>query len=141
MPRKLGVPNSAQVTMPSDASPTRRELDILSLLWEMGEASVRDVYERMREHERIAQTTVQTFLRAMEEKGLVKHRVDGRSFIYRARYSQQQSLKAFVDQVFHGATQDLVATLLRTQKLSNTEMKEIEKLIRDMRQKQKRGSG
>ncbi len=119
-------------------TPTRRELEILAILWELEEASVRDVYERMRESERIAYNTVQTFLRAMEDKGLVVHRVDGRAFVYRAAYSREKSVSSFVNAVFQGATGDLVVSLLRTQKLSGPEIDEIEDMLKSMREKKTR---
>jgi predicted transcriptional regulator len=121
--------------MADQQPPTRRELEILAILWEMGEASVRDVYERMRQEERIAQNTVQTFLRSMEEKGLVKHRTVGRAFVYRPAYSRERSVKSFVDTVFNGAAHDLVASLLRVQKLSDEEVNAIDKLIQELRKK------
>ena len=52
-------------------TPTPRELEILGILWNRGEATVREVADIMRADEDIAQNTVQTFLRVMEEKGLV----------------------------------------------------------------------
>ena len=119
--------------MAEPQTPTRRELELLAILWEMGEASVRDVYERMRTQERIAQNTVQTFLRAMEEKGLVKHRLEGRAFVYRPAYSRERSLKSFVDTVFNGAVHDLVASLLRVEKLSDEEVDAIDELIQQLR--------
>jgi predicted transcriptional regulator len=118
--------------------PTRRELELLAILWELGEASVRDVYERMRQHERIAQNTVQTFLRTMEEKGLVKHRMEGRAFVYRPAYSRERSVKSFVDTVFSGAAQEMVASLLRVQKLSDREIDAIDELIQGLRKKRKK---
>ena len=124
--------------MTDPQTPTRREHELLAILWEMGEASVRDVYERMRQKERIAQNTVQTFLRAMEEKGLVKHRVVGRAFVYRPAYSRERSVQSFVDTVFSGAAHDLVASLLRVQKLSDDEIDAIEELIQELRKKRKK---
>src|SRR3954465_14060835 len=69
--------------MANDAvPPTERELEILKVLWDRGEGSVREVFEAMRGSAEIVQNTVQAFLRTMEEKGLVRHRVVGRTFIY-----------------------------------------------------------
>ena len=62
--------------------PTGRELEILKVLWQRGEATVREVYEQMRVQAPIVQNTVQAFLRTMEQKGLVRHRVEGRAFVY-----------------------------------------------------------
>jgi predicted transcriptional regulator len=64
-------------------TPTERELEILKVLWRRGEATVREVYEDMSRHAPIVQNTVQAFLRTMEDKGLVNHRLEGRTFIYR----------------------------------------------------------
>jgi len=61
--------------------PTERELEILKILWERGRASVREVYEEMRRSAPIVQNTVQAFLRTMEDKGLVRHEVEGRTFV------------------------------------------------------------
>ena len=64
--------------MAEQLMPTERELDILKVLWDRGEATVREVYEELRPRLPIAQNTVQAFLRTMEEKGLVRHRLEGR---------------------------------------------------------------
>ena len=55
--------------------PTERELEILKVLWDRREASVREVFEAMSPDAGIVQNTVQAFLRTMEDKGLVRHRV------------------------------------------------------------------
>src|SRR5215510_12275903 len=91
-----------------DVSPTEREMEILKILWEMGEASVRQVFDVMRAREDIAQNTVQTFLRIMADKGLVSHKVDGRTFIYKPNYSREKSVSRFIDRVFDGAVNELV---------------------------------
>ena len=57
--------------------PTDRELAILKILWDREEATVREVYEILREDLEIVQNTVQAFLRTMTEKGLVTHRSEG----------------------------------------------------------------
>ena len=68
--------------MSKQPAPTERELDILKVLWDRGEATVREVYEELSQNLPIVQNTVQAFLRTMEEKGQVRHRVEGRTFIY-----------------------------------------------------------
>lgn len=67
---------------PRRPTPTERELEILRVLWDRREASVREVYEAVGRSARLAQNTIQSFLRTMEEKGLVEHRVEGRTFVY-----------------------------------------------------------
>ena len=114
--------------------PTLRETQILRVLWESGEATVRQVYEELRETEGLAQNTIQTFLRIMETKDLVKHRLEGRTFIYRALHSRERTLAGFVDRVFGGAADQLVATLLRVKPLSEDEIAAIEDMIRKARE-------
>ena len=70
--------------MTDTTPPTPRELAILKVLWDRGEATVRHVYEALRQDLPIVQNTVQAFLRTMEDKGLVSHRTEGRTFVYRA---------------------------------------------------------
>ena len=61
--------------------PTERELQILHILWQRGEATVREVHAEL-QHLGIVQNTVQAFLRTMSDKGLTTFRRDGRTFVY-----------------------------------------------------------
>ena len=119
--------------------PTPREMEILKVLWEIGPAGVRDVYRRLAEQqeEDLAFNTVQTMLRIMEEKGLVAHAVEGRAFIYRPLFTRENSLSRFVERVFDGAADQLVLTLLKTEKLSAKELERLQAQIESAR-KQKR---
>lgn len=117
--------------MTKETAPTARELEVLGVLWELEAATVREVYERMRERENLAQNTVQTFLRVMEEKGLVEHESRGRAFVYRPKYGRETSVRKFLDRVFAGAADQLVASLLKAKKLSKRELAAIEQLINE----------
>jgi predicted transcriptional regulator len=116
-------------------SPTERELEILKILWDLGPASVRDVFDVMHAREDIAQNTVQTFLRMMEEKGLVSHTVEGRSFIYRPLYSREKTVSRFVQRVFDGALDQSVMSALSAKKISRQEMDAIEAVIQGEKQR------
>lgn len=121
--------------------PTERELEILKVLWDRGEATVREVYETMREHAPIVQNTVQAFLRTMEEKGLVEHRLDGRSFIYRAAVpratTSRRMVSGLLDRLFDGAVDQLVHSALSLRQPSADELSKLEQLIEDCRKKQR----
>lgn len=118
-----------------DLSPTPREMEILKILWEMGQASVRQVYDVMRAREDIAQNTVQTFLRIMADKGLVSHKVDGRTFIYKPNYSRETTVSRFIDNVFDGSVDELVMNALSVKKLSDQELDSLEKMIAEAKRK------
>ena len=116
-------------------TPTPRELEILGILWNRGEATVREVADVMRAEEDIAQNTVQTFLRVMEDKGLVEHTTRGRAFVYRPTYGRERSVRGFLDRVFGGAADQLVMSLLRAKKLSAQEIAAIERLLREAKKR------
>jgi predicted transcriptional regulator len=110
-------------------SPSQRELDVLKTLWELGEAKVREVHAAMCRHQPCAFTTVQTLLRIMAEKGLVKPRAEGRTLFYSPVYTRQQYSSNFLHRVFDGALDKLVLNMLAAEGVSADEMRELERLI------------
>jgi BlaI family penicillinase repressor len=81
----------------------------------------------------LAYNTVQTLLRIMEDKGLVEHRVDGRTFIYTARFSRDESARRFLNRVFDGAASQLLLSLLRSESVTNTELDHLQAMIDEAR--------
>ena len=121
--------------MAVEQTPTERELEILKVLWDRREASVRAVYEEMSRHAPIVQNTVQAFLRTMEEKGLVTHRLEGRTFIYkpalRPHDTKQKLVSRVLHRVFDGAIDQLVQSALSLRRPTNEELARLEALIRE----------
>jgi BlaI family penicillinase repressor len=117
--------------------PSERELEILKALWDLGEASVRQVHEAMYPKGEQAFNTVQTQLRIMEKKGLVRHRAEGRTFYYSPAYSREQASSRFLHKVFDGAVDQLVLSVLSSERLSADELKEMERLIAEARRHSK----
>ena len=95
-------------------TPTVRELEILKVLWELGPSSVRAVHEQLSRGEKIAYNTVQTLIRLMEMKHLVRHHEDGR---IHSRPATAGTSAARFWSVFDGAAAELVQSLLRTEKI------------------------
>jgi predicted transcriptional regulator len=124
------------------APPTERELEILKILWERGRASVREVYEEMRRGAPIVQNTVQAFLRTMEEKGLVRHEVEGRTFVYepvpRKDETERRLVSGVLQRVFDGAIDQLVQRALSVRRPTAAELEKLEALIREHRGKGKK---
>jgi predicted transcriptional regulator len=116
-------------------TPTGRELEILKVLWDQGPASVRSVHRELARHEDLAYNTIQTLLRIMEDKGLVKHHVDGRTFIYTPCFSRDDSAARFLDRVFDGAAAQLVLSLLRTERIPPDELDRMQAMIASARRK------
>jgi predicted transcriptional regulator len=125
-----------------EPAPSERELDVLKVLWEIGSGSVREVHERLCPGGELAFNTVQTLLRIMEEKGLVEHRTEGRTFIYSPRYSRERVAARFLNKVFDGALDQFVLSILRARDADPGELRELERLIaRARRDRQGRGEG
>jgi predicted transcriptional regulator len=120
---------------PRSATLTPQELEIMKIVWQKGQATVRDVYETLLEHRKIAYTTVMTMMRVLERKGHLKTRRDGRAFVYRPTHPERQVVRSmvreFVDRVFNGSAQPLLVHLLEDRRLSKEELEELERLVRE----------
>jgi BlaI family penicillinase repressor len=113
----------------SEQEPSPRELDVLKALWALGSGSVRDVHRHMCPGGELAFNTVQTLLRIMEEKGLVGHRVEGRTFVYEPTYSRDRVASRLLHRVFDGALDQVVLSLLQAKDTSDDELRGLERLI------------
>src|SRR5215212_6991572 len=122
--------------------PSPRELDVLKALWALGSGSVREVHRRMCPGGELAFNTVQTLLRIMEEKGLVGHRVEGRTFVYFPRHSRERVTSRLLHRVFDGALDQVVLSLLEAKDAGEDELRGLERLIAAARKKKaSRGDG
>jgi BlaI family penicillinase repressor len=108
------------------------QLRIMRVLWDCGPASVAEVQNHL-EGDRLAYTTVATMLRKMEDRALVRHREDGRRFIYEAAVSADDVTRSMaadlVDRLFEGSLADAVSHLLETREVGRQELARLERLI------------
>lgn len=106
-----------------------RELQIMKIIWENGQATVRDVYETLRKKESIAYTTVSTMLNSLEEKGFLRHDVDGRTYVYKPLVVQEEvsqgMLQDLLERLFDGSTEMLLNTLVQVKGLSKDELEQL----------------
>ena len=112
-----------------------QELEIMKLVWERESSTVRDVYEALRQRRKIAYTTVMTMMNILEQKGYLKKRRQDRAYLYRAAQPRKQVLRAmvrdFVDRVFNGSAEPLVVQLVEDRRLSEKELREIARMIKE----------
>ena len=113
----------------SRSAPSERELDILKVFWEVGEAPVRTIHQKMAPNGEFALTTIQTLVRIMADKGFLKVRNVNRTLYYKPTYTIEQAGSRFLHKVFDGAVDRLVLSMLRAENLSAEELAEIEQLI------------
>lgn len=113
--------------------PTRSELEILSVLWEKGEATVREVFDAINLQRKSSYTTVLKMLQIMFDKGLVERNVEMRAHVYRAKIKQNETgkemLNEVMNKVFGGSALRLVQQVLENETTSAEEMSEIRKMI------------
>jgi predicted transcriptional regulator len=85
--------------MKNPAAMTAGEFELMEILWRVGEASVKQVWEHVEPGRNLAYTTVMTVLDKMRRKGLVVHRKQGRAYYYQPAVDRKQALEAVVDSV------------------------------------------
>jgi BlaI family transcriptional regulator, penicillinase repressor len=124
-----------------DMVPTDRELEALKVLWRDGEATVRDIYDRMSQlGAKLAYTTVLSLLQVMEQKGLVTHRQEGKAYLYAAAVHRDCTFRTlaggFLEKVFDGAMDEYLVHALQSRQPSSDELDRLEKMIGEARQRQ-----
>jgi predicted transcriptional regulator len=118
--------------------PTDRELAILSVLWERGPSTVREVHEALHQEDKdeTGYTTTLKLMQIMVGKGSLVREDDGRRHIYRPALSEERTQKQLVqdllDRVFAGSAEKLVMRALSARKVAPNELKRIRKLIEEM---------
>ncbi|MDE0859890.1 MAG: BlaI/MecI/CopY family transcriptional regulator [Akkermansiaceae bacterium] len=112
---------------------SRRERQILDILYRLGEATAQDVLEELPDPP--SYSAVRALLATLENKEMVKHTKNGRRYLYAPmiteRKAKRTALKGLLHTFFQGKPQNLVAALLdpSDQNLSREEIKEIRKLV------------
>lgn len=109
------------------------EMEVLHHVWDLGEATVADVRERILDDRDVAYTTVMTVLKKLAEKGYLTYHKDGRSYVYTPAQQpdevQHSLLQRLMEKVFHGSPSALVQTLVQRENLSDAERHEIKNII------------
>lgn len=112
-----------------------RELDLMEVLWELGEGSVVDVQKRLQAGEiDLAYTTVQTMLNRLVDKGVVEREKEGRAYRYRATVRQPvvagRSVRDLIRRFFDGSSEALARYLVR-ERLDSREMERLRSYLEE----------
>jgi predicted transcriptional regulator len=111
------------------------ELEIMKVVWELGQGTVREVYEALREHKQIAYTTVMTMMNILESKGHLVKEKQGRAYVYAPVRAKSQVISSMVDEfvgrVFDGAARPLLVSLIKDKKISQKDLDEIAQMIEE----------
>jgi predicted transcriptional regulator len=117
----------------NDLHLTDRELDIMSVLWELGEATVTEVRDRVDPD--LAYTSVSTMIRMLEMKGYVSHRRgEGKTHVYfpviEAEAAGESALSRVMNKIYGGSPIKLLAHLVEHNKLSEKELDRMRDLLK-----------
>jgi predicted transcriptional regulator len=117
--------------MPRSVTLTRRELDLMAILWARKSATVAEVRDRLADD--LAYPTVLTMLRNLELKGYARHEEEGRAFRYYPVLEPNQAgdtaLRRLVSKVYLGSRELLVSRLIADEKISPHELRRIKHLL------------
>ena len=112
---------------------SQSQREIMEIVWDRGEVSAIEVRDILSQKRDLAKNTVRTLLDRMEEKGWLKHREDGRTYLYSAAQPREasigQKVLEVVEQVCGGSPEELVTALLDYRGLSPQELKRIRTML------------
>ncbi len=113
--------------------PTDAELEILTVLWQRGACTVREVYDSLNESREMGYTTVLKLMQIMSDKGLVRRDESQRAHVYEARLAEEQTQQQLVgdllERAFDGSAMKLVMQALQTHRASTEELSQIRDLL------------
>ena len=111
---------------------TRYELEVMDILWRLGEASVREIQEAIVDRKQPAYTTVQTIVSRLEVKGAVKRtRRISNALLFQAAVTRKSAYRRIIDELldlFGGSAQPVVAHLLENGKLTLEDLTALEEV-------------
>ena len=120
------------------------QLAIVRVLWEQGSATVVQVHEGLSGERDLSASTVGTMLQKMERKGVVRHRRDGRRYVYRAVVSEAEVKRNMVDaltrRLFGGDALALLGHLVREEEIDGSDIERLRQEIARRQRETEEGS-
>ena len=107
---------------------TRRELDLMSVLWAKGSATVAEIHDELKDE--ISYSTVMTLMRTLESKGHIRHEQEGKAYrffpITAAAEAGESALGRILDKIYHGSREILIHRLVEQEEVSPEEIRRIQ---------------
>jgi len=115
---------------------------VVEAVWELGEATIRQVWERLYPGKEVSYTTIMAAMQRLEKSGWLRHRAEGRSNVYVPTRTREQagvsSIRTFIQGMFDGNALLMFRHLVEEGELSDEELQELQKLIsRKRKERQK----
>ena len=106
---------------------------VVELVWELGEATVRQVWEQLYPGKGVSYTTILAAMQRLEKSGWLQHRAEGKSNVYLPTRTREQagasSVRTFVQRMFDGNALLTFRHLVEEGELSDEELQELQRLI------------
>jgi BlaI family penicillinase repressor len=119
------------------------QLAVMNVVWDQGEATVGQVRDRLAAEKELAYTTVLSVMQKLEKAGWIKHRSDGRTYIYLPRRSrtdaERSALRQFTERAFGGDQLVLFQHLLDDERMTEAELAELRKMLERRRKELRDG--
>jgi predicted transcriptional regulator len=113
---------------------TELENEIMTAVWEAGPSSVEAVHEAISPKRNLKEVTVRTLLRRLEQKGYLRHEIEGRAYIYRAvepaRTLAARAVRQIIDRLCKGSVEELVSGIVDSKVLSKRELDRLAEAVR-----------
>jgi BlaI family transcriptional regulator, penicillinase repressor len=117
---------------------TELENEVMQAVWEAGPSSVEAVHQKISRNRRLKETSTRTLLRRLEQKGYLRHKSEGRAYIYLAvepaRSLAARAVRQIIDRFCQGSVEELVSGMVESKVLSKSEMDRLEEFVRRRRQ-------
>jgi BlaI family penicillinase repressor len=117
---------------------TELENEVMQAVWEAGPCSVEAVHQNISRNRRLKETSTRTLLRRLEQKGYLRHKTEGRAYIYRAvepaRSLAARAVRQIIDRFCQGSVEELVTGMVESKVLSKSEMNRLEEFVSRRRQ-------
>jgi BlaI family penicillinase repressor len=117
---------------------TELENEVMQAVWEAGPCSVEAVHQNISRNRRLKETSTRTLLRRLEQKGFLRHKTEGRAYIYRAvepaRSLAARAVRQIIDRFCQGSVEELVNGMVESKVLSKSEMDRLEEFVSRRRQ-------
>lgn len=123
--------------MPRPKQPglTENEFDVMKILWKNAPLTVADILERLSRMPKPAYTSLLTLVQTMEKKGYIRHKKNGKAYIYLPVLQEKKFLtteiKRIAKRLFGGSPGALVLNLVENEHLSESEIATLKELLKD----------
>jgi predicted transcriptional regulator len=113
----------------------------MKAVWDGGPSSVEAVHAKVTKTHKLKETSVRTLLRRLEQKGYLRHKMEGRAYIYSAvepaKGLAARAVRQIIDHLCQGSVEELVSGMVEAKVLSTRELDQLARFVETRRREQK----